>query len=365
MGSQELTTPVSAAGRSGTGNVMRLSELASRLSLDYTGEDFEISGINTLEDAGPDQVSFLAAPKYAHLLSTTRAGAVITDPEHAPKVSRALISQNPYLDFARTADFFDLPQGFGEDRSSLAFIHESARIDPSAVIHPMAFIGPGAVIGENTRIFPFVYIGENSLIGHDCIIYPNVSIMASSILGNRVIVHAGAVIGSDGFGFAQVEKSRKKIPQIGTVEVGDDVEIGACTTIDRATLGKTVIGKGTKIDNLVQVAHNVRTGENCVLISQVGISGSSRLGGTVILGGQVGVAGHLEIGDNSRVAAKSGVGKSLPSDKDYGGIPAMDHSSFLKNAVLMPKLHQLFKRVRKLENELETMRRNQSKGETK
>jgi UDP-3-O-[3-hydroxymyristoyl] glucosamine N-acyltransferase len=365
VGGQKLRTPPSSAGHSGTGTVMRLSELASRLNLDYTGEDFQISGINTLEDAGPDQVSFLAGPKYAHHLNTTRAGVVITDAEHASKISRALISQNPYLDFARTAGFFDLPQGLGEDKSSLAFIHESARIDPSAVIHPMAFIGPGAAIGKNTRIFPFVYIGENSIVGDDCIIYPNVSIMASSMLGNRVIVHSGAVIGSDGFGFAPVEKSWKKIPQIGVVEVGDDVEIGACTTIDRATLGKTVIGKGTKIDNLVQVAHNVQTGENCVLISQVGISGSSKLGGNVILGGQTGVAGHLQIGDNSRVAAKSGVGKSLPPDKDYGGIPAMDHSSFLKNAVLMPKLHQLFKRVRKLENELETMRQNQSKGETK
>ncbi len=344
---------------------MLLSELASRLNLNFTGNDFHISGVNTLEDAGPGQISFLANPSYIPLLDSTRAGVVIVDEKHASKVSRALISPDPYLDFARTVRFFALPQGLREDHSHHAFIHETAHVEPSAVIHPMAFIGPGAAIGKNTRIFPFAYIGENSRVGDDCVIYPNVSIMASSVLGSRVIVHSGAVIGSDGFGFAPGEHMREKIPQVGVVIVGDDVEIGAGTTIDRATLGRTIIGKGTKIDNLTQIAHNVQIGENCVVIAQVGISGSSKLGRNVILGGQVGVAGHLEIGDNSRVAAKSGVGKSLPPNRDYGGIPAMDHSSFLKNAVLMPKLHQLFKRVQKLENELKAIHKNQSKGEKK
>ncbi len=343
---------------------MLLSELAEKLNLEFTGNDFEVLGVNTLQDAGPDQVSFLANPKYTHLLDKTRAGAVIVEQDHVSRVTRALVSSNPYLDFARTVKCFDNPQGFFKNHSGQAFIHESARIDPTAVIYPMAFVGPEATVGKNTRIFPFVYIGENSRVGNDCLIYPNVSVMASSTIGHRVIIHSGAVIGSDGFGFVQSGISREKIPQVGVVIIEDDVEVGAGTTIDRATLGKTVIGRGTKIDNLVQIAHNVQIGENCVVISQVGISGSSKLGDNVILGGQVGVAGHLEIGNNSRVAAKSGVGKSIPPDTDCGGIPAMEHTAFLKNAVLMPKLPQIFKRVKKLENELNILKKA-TQGEKK
>lgn len=343
---------------------MLLSELAEKLKLKFTGNDFEVLGVNTLQDAGPDEISFLANPRYTSLLGKTRAGAVILDEEHSSRVVRALVSSNPYLDFARTVKFFDKPQGSFRGHSDQAFIHETAMVDPAAVIHPMAFIGPKAKIGKNTRIFPFVYIGENSSIGNDCLIYPNVSVMASSKIGNRVIIHSGAVIGSDGFGFVQNGTVKEKIPQVGVVIIEDDVEVGAGTTIDRAALGKTVLGRGTKIDNLVQVGHNVHIGENCVVISQVGISGSSKLGRNVILGGQVGVAGHLEIGDNSRVAAKSGVGKSIPPDMDYGGIPAMEHTSFLKNAVLMPKIPYLFKRVKKLENELNSLIKS-NQGENK
>ena len=344
---------------------MFLSDLASRLGLKYTGNDFQILGVNTLQDAGPDQVSFLANRKYVPLLDKTCAGAVIVDEESAPQVTRAIVSTNPYLDFARTVKLFDRPQGLMEDHSGQAFVHETAVVDPTAVVHPMAFIGPGTIIGRNTRIFPFVYIGENCRVGDNCIIYPNASIMASVTIGHRAIIHSGAVIGSDGFGFALNGSHREKIPQVGVVIVEDDVEIGAGAAVDRASLGRTVIGKGTKIDNLVQVAHNVQIGENCVVISQVGISGSSKLGRNVILGGQAGIAGHLEIGDNSRVAAKSGVGKSIPPNKDFGGIPAMEHSSFLKNAVLMPKLSQMFKRVSKLEKELKAMQENFNQGENK
>ncbi|WP_028573710.1 UDP-3-O-(3-hydroxymyristoyl)glucosamine N-acyltransferase [Desulfonatronovibrio hydrogenovorans] len=342
---------------------MLLSELAQKLGLEFTGQDFLVQGVSTLDQAGPDQISFLANPKYVHLLEKSQAGAVILEKEHALKVRTALISPNPYLDFARTVKMFDRPQGLEQDCSSQAYIHESAFIDPSAIIHPMAFIGPGAVVGKNTRVFPFVHVGERAVIGQDCIIYPNVSIMSDTVIGNRVIIHSGAVIGSDGFGFVQNGQVREKIPQVGVAVIEDDVEIGACTTIDRATLGKTVVGRGTKIDNLVQVAHNVCIGENSVIVSQVGISGSSKLGRNVILGGQVGVAGHLEIGDNVRIAAKSGVGKSIPADTDCGGIPAMDHGSFLKNAVLMPRLPQMFKRVKKIENQLKTIQERLDQGE--
>lgn len=342
---------------------MLLSELASELGLQFTGSDFEIKGVNTLQDAEPHEISFLANPKYIQHLNTTKAGAIIIDPDSSTKVSRAIISNTPYLDFARTLKLFDRAQGFQKDTSDQAFVHESAEVGKDAVIHPLAFVGPGTVIGKNTRIFPFAYVGENCRIGDDCIIYPNVTLMSDCILGSRVIIHPGAVIGGDGFGFVPNGETREKIPQVGIVVIEDDVEIGANTTIDRAALGRTVVGRGTKIDNLAQIAHNVQIGPNSVIISQVGISGSTMLGKNVILGGQVGVAGHLKIGDNARVAAKSGVGKDIPSDTDLGGIPAMAHSKFLKNAVLMPRIPEIFKRVKKLENQLKELQKLLPQGD--
>ncbi len=336
---------------------MLLSEIAARLKLEYTGDDLDITGMNTLEQAGPDELSFLSDSRYLPRLETTSAGAVIVPPEKAEMVSRAIKSPSPYLDFARVMQLFYEPQGMQESFPEQDGIHSTATIDPSAVVHPMVFIGANARIGPGCRIFPHCYIGENVVLGRDCLVYPQVSIMAESQIHDRVIIHPGAVIGSDGFGFIQDGDQRIKIPQVGRVVIEDDVEIGACTTIDRATLGETRIGKGTKIDNLVQIAHNVHTGENCVLISQVGISGSVRLGSNVILGGQVGVAGHLEIEDNCRVAAKSGVGKSLPANTDAGGIPAMDHTTFLRNAVLLPRLSQMNKRIKKLEKQVQSSNR--------
>ncbi len=332
---------------------MWLSHLANLLGLEYTGEDLFISGVNNLESAQGNELSFLADSKYSHLLQTTRAGAVVVSEEHSEKVSRALVSKNPYLDFTRAMEYFACEQGLQESCPDQAFIHPSARVDPTAIIHPMAFIGAGAEIGPECRIFPHVYIGENVKIGQGCKLYPQVSLMADVVLGSRVIVHAGTVIGSDGFGYVQDGETRKKVPQMGKVVVEDDVEIGAGTTIDRATLGETRICRNTKIDNLVQIAHNVQVGENCVLISQVGISGSTSLGKNVVLGGQVGIAGHLRIEDNCRVAAKSGVGKSLPANTDAGGIPAMDHSTFLRNSVLLPKLSQMHKRLKQLEKAIQ------------
>ncbi|WP_457570709.1 UDP-3-O-(3-hydroxymyristoyl)glucosamine N-acyltransferase [Desulfovulcanus sp.] len=335
---------------------MLLSELAQKLGLNLLGEDLEITGVNTLDMAREDEISFLANPKYLPLLETTNAGAVIVDEEHADKLSRALISKNPYLDFVRTVQLFAKPQGSFVGQSPQAFIHEDAQVHPSAVIYPHVYIGPGVKIGENTQIFPSCYVGENSVIGDNCIIYPNVSIMARTIIGNKVIIHAGAVIGSDGFGFAQGELGLEKFPQVGQVIIEDNVEVGANTTIDRAALGETKVGQGTKIDNLVQIGHNVKIGENSILVAQVGIAGSTTLGKNVILAGQVGVAGHLEIGDNCRVAAQSGVGKNLPPHTDVGGSPAMDHKTYLRTSVILSKLPDLLKTIKSLQKEIEELK---------
>ncbi|MDQ7032588.1 MAG: UDP-3-O-(3-hydroxymyristoyl)glucosamine N-acyltransferase [Desulfonauticus sp.] len=336
---------------------MLLSEIAKYLNLELKGEDKEIRGVNTLEAAKKDELSFLANPKYVPHLKTTKAGAVVVSSEFASQVSSALISSNPYFDFARVVQLFARPQGTFRGISELAFIHSTAQIDPTVTVYPFVYIGEGVKIGANTVIFSGSYIGERVEIGEQCTIYPNVSLLCDTKIGNNVIIHAGTVLGSDGFGFAQGQSGLEKFPQIGKVVVEDNVEIGANTTIDRAAIGETKIGAGTKIDNLVQIAHNVQVGENSIIVAQVGISGSTVLGKQVILGGQVGIAGHLHLGDGCRVAAQSGVGKDIPPQTDVGGTPSMPHKTFLRSSLILPKLPELYKKIKKLEEkvkELET-----------
>jgi UDP-3-O-[3-hydroxymyristoyl] glucosamine N-acyltransferase len=219
-------------------------------------------------------------------------------------------------------------------------------------------------VNAGVRIFSGSYLGEDCSIGEDTIIYPNCSLMAGTLVGKRVILHAGTVLGSDGFGFAQAASGMTKFPQIGRTVIEDDVEIGANTTIDRAALGETRVGHGTKIDNLVQLGHNVRVGRNCIIVSQVGIAGSTTLGDGVVLAGQVGVAGHLNLGDGCRIGAKSGVGKDVPPGQDVSGIPVMPHGSFLRASAIMPKLPEMKRRLGRLEKELAALREElANKGE--
>jgi UDP-3-O-[3-hydroxymyristoyl] glucosamine N-acyltransferase len=335
---------------------MLLSEIASRLGLTLKGKDFEITGVNTLAEASASELSFLANPKYAPQLETTGAGAVLVSADQALNSKPCLISAHPYLDFARSVQLFAKPQGSFEGISPLAFVHEDARIDPGAAIAPFVYIGPGAQVNAGVRIFSGSYLGEDCIIGEDTIIYPNCSLMAGTLVGKRVILHAGTVLGSDGFGFAQAATGMTKFPQIGRTVIEDDVEIGANTTIDRAALGETRVGHGTKIDNLVQLGHNVRVGRNCIIVSQVGIAGSTTLGDGVVLAGQVGVAGHLNLGDGCRIGAKSGVGKDVPPGQDLSGIPVMPHGSFLRASAIMPKLPEMKRRLGRLEKELAALR---------
>jgi UDP-3-O-[3-hydroxymyristoyl] glucosamine N-acyltransferase len=335
---------------------MLLSEIASRLGLTLNGEDLEITGVNTLAEASASELSFLANPKYAPQLETTGAGAVLVSADQALDTKPCLISAHPYLDFARSVQLFAKPQGSFEGISPLAFVHEAARIDPSAAVAPFVYIGPGAQVAAGVRIFSGSYIGEDCSIGEDTIIYPNCSLMAGTLVGKRVILHAGTVLGSDGFGFAQAASGMTKFPQIGRTVIEDDVEIGANTTIDRAALGETRVGHGTKIDNLVQLGHNVRVGRNCIIVSQVGIAGSTTLGDGVVLAGQVGVAGHLNLGDGCRIGAKSGVGQDVPPGQDLSGIPVMPHGSFLRASAIMPKLPEMKRRLGRLEKELAALR---------
>lgn len=335
---------------------MLLSEIAAALGLTLQGGDTEITGVNTLADASPSELSFLANPKYAPQLATTRAGAVIVSADQAQASMPCLLSPNPYLDFARCVQLFAKPQGRFEGISDLAFVHPEATVDPAAAVGPFVSIGQGAHVGRGVRIFSGTYVGENCFVDEDTTIYPNCSLMAGTRLGKRVILHAGTVLGSDGFGFAQGAGAMTKFPQIGRVVIEDDVEIGANTTIDRAALGETRVGQGTKIDNLVQLGHNVRVGRNCLIVAQVGIAGSTTLGDGVILAGQVGVAGHIHIGDGCRIGAKSGIGQDIPPKQDMSGIPVMPHGTFLRTSSIMPKLPEMKRRLSKLEKELAALR---------
>jgi UDP-3-O-[3-hydroxymyristoyl] glucosamine N-acyltransferase len=333
---------------------MLLSEIAQRLGLTLEGEDRDITGVNTLADATADEVSFLANPKYIDQVASSRAGAIITDQDHVDQAPcPVLISTQPYLDFARLVQVMAKPLGRFSGQSDQAFIHPGATVHPSAEIAPFVYIGEGAEVGAGTRLFPHVHVGEDCHIGKGCTIYPRVTLMDGTRIGDKVILHAGVVLGSDGFGFAQAAQGLEKFPQIGRVVIEDNVEVGANSTIDRAALGETRIGRGTKIDNLVQIGHNVQVGENSIIVAQVGIAGSTTLGKGVVLAGQVGVAGHLTIGDGCRVAAKGGIHASIPPKTDLGGgMPSFEYKKYLRTVTTLPKLPEMSKRLRRLEKEL-------------
>lgn len=340
-----------------------LSQLARDLGLELQGEDKQITGIGTLEKAGPGEVSFLANPKYLPQLEATRAAAVIVERRFADRVETALISDNPYRDFGRALGLFSRPQGSFDGVSDQASIHPEARLEDGVVVYPYVYVGPGVEIGAGTTLFPGCYVGERCRIGRDCRLYPNVTLMADTVLGDRVAIQAGAVLGSDGFGYAAAGEGREKIPQIGNVVVEDDVEIGAGTCIDRAALDSTVIGRGTKIDNLVQIGHNVTVGEESVIVAQVGISGSARVGRTVVLAGQSGISGHLSIGDDAVLGPQSGVAKDVPPGAVMGGSPVMERGAFMRYLTLVPKLPEMAKRLRRLERRMEDLQQAPTRGE--
>ncbi|WP_243546089.1 UDP-3-O-(3-hydroxymyristoyl)glucosamine N-acyltransferase [Pseudodesulfovibrio tunisiensis] len=334
-----------------------LSELAERLGLEFLGDDVEITGVNTLDKAGPGELSFLVNPKYAAQLETTGASCILTDRTHAESVDCALISANVYMDLARILHVFARPHGCFKGISELAYIHPDAQVDPSATVYPFAFVGENAKVGEDCVIFSGCYVGEDAILEKGCILYPNAVVMGQCVLRENVILQPGAVIGGDGYGYAQTPAGHMKIPQIGRVELGGNVEIGSNSAIDRAALDVTRVGEGTKIDNLVQVAHNVEIGQHCLIISQVGIAGSTKVGNGVILAGQVGVADNVSIGDNVQVAAQSGIAGNVAEGAKLMGSPAIPVKQYMRaGGVCLPRLPELFKRVKQLERELEQLK---------
>lgn len=328
---------------------MRVSEVAGKVGLTFSGHDFEISAVNTLALAGPDELAPLLNRKHLPELAHSRAGVVLCEEKFAPEGRTCLLSQNVKLDWARVVALFAKPQGCLTGVSPQAFVHPEALLGPNVTVYPFAFVGARATVGQGTTLFPGVYVGEDCVLGQDCILYPNSVLLAATVLGDRAIIHAGAVLGSDGYGFAQSPVGHVKVPQVGVVVVGDDVEIGANSTVDRAALDATRIGDGTKIDNLAQIAHNVQVGSHCLIVSQAGIAGSTKLGNGVVLGGQVGLRDNISLGDGVQVAAQSGVGEDLPPGSMAGGSPSMDIMTYLKVSKILPKLPELMRRVRRLE----------------
>ncbi|MBD3381679.1 MAG: UDP-3-O-(3-hydroxymyristoyl)glucosamine N-acyltransferase [candidate division Zixibacteria bacterium] len=328
--------------------------LAEKLGAELKGDpEIVLTGMASIESAGTGDLAFLANSKYYKYLETTRASAIIVSPEVVEAPATLIVHPQPYFIFAQALRLF-----YADGDQHEPGIHDSSVIGENCEISSTAYVGPsvviedGVTIGEKTQVLAGCFVGRGCLIGAECRLFPNVTLRAGSKLGDRVQIHSGTVVGSDGFGYAQVNGHHHKIPQVGIVVIEDDVEIGSNCSIDKAALGETRIGRGTKIDNLVQIAHNVKIGQNCIVVSQVGISGSTKLGNNVILAGQVGLVGHIEIGDNVMVAAQSGVNKSLEADKAYFGSPATEIMHQKRIEASTKKLPELIRRVRKLEKQL-------------
>ncbi|NWF92543.1 MAG: UDP-3-O-(3-hydroxymyristoyl)glucosamine N-acyltransferase [Syntrophaceae bacterium] len=331
----------------------RLKELAEWVGGTVVGdEELEISGVAPIEEARSGQITFIGAPKYLPKINETGASAVIVSREIPSSPKALLCVNNPYLAFAKIFALFSQRPYQPKGIDSRAWISPTARLGQEVTIHAFASIGDRCAIGDRVTIYPGVYVGEDSSVGDDSVLYPNVSIYPGSVIGKRVILHSGVVVGSDGFGYVKEGRKNVKIPQMGNVEIEDDVEIGANTTIDRATFGKTVIRRGTKIDNLVQVGHNVVIGEDSIIVAQVGIAGSTKIGSNVTLAGQVGVADHVEIGDNVMVGAQSGIAQDIAANQAYTGSPALPHREFLRAAMAFPKLPEMRKTLIDIERRL-------------
>ncbi|MCS6803855.1 MAG: UDP-3-O-(3-hydroxymyristoyl)glucosamine N-acyltransferase [Acidobacteriota bacterium] len=343
---------------------MKLSEIAKKINATLIGEDIQITGVESLERAQPDHLTFLSNPIYKKFIKTTKAGAIITSPEitFSSFNGSVLHHPNPYLAFALCLELFH------EQAPPPRFIHPTATIEPSATlgrnlsVGAHSYIGSNTKIGDNVVIFPNCTIYNNVTIGNDVVIHSNCVIREYSWLGNRVILQNGACIGSDGFGYAHLpDKSWYKIPQTGRVIIEDDVEIGANSTIDRPAVGETRIGVGVKIDNLVQIGHSCSIGSNSLLCAQVGLAGSTTLGRNVVLAGQVGVAGHLVIGDNVKATAQTGIPSSVPPDSVVSGYPAMNNYQWRKASRLFQHLPELVRKLTQLEKKLEKLHALHSK----
>jgi UDP-3-O-[3-hydroxymyristoyl] glucosamine N-acyltransferase len=348
-----------------------LKEIARAVGGEVIGDDgILITGINSLDSARPGEISFYTNRRYKESLSKTEASAILVSKPNKIFRGPQVVVVNPGLGHARIAALFAASVPRYPGVSEQAILHESCRIGENVSIYPSAYVGKEALLGDEVILFPGVYVGDRVRIGDRTVVYPNVSILQDCIVGKDVIIHAGTVIGSDGFGFVRDGSVAVKVPQIGIVQIDDEVEIGASNCIDRAAFGKTWIKRGVKTDNLVQVGHNVVIGEDTIIVAQAGIAGSVQIGKEVIIGGQVGIADHIEIGDRAMIGSQSGVGKPVPSGHVVSGSPTMPHHLFLKTSKLVRRLPDFNERLRKLEKRMQALEQqsetaDRPKGEKK
>ncbi len=311
-----------------------------------------ITGVNGLLEAGPQDISFAVPPHVEHC-HLSKAGVMVLSHDDPKLDGRPVIRvENPRAAFAALLELFRAPEEIERVISPMAYIAPTAKIGSNVAVQPFAVIEDGAEIGDGSIIYPHVYVGKRVKIGTDCIIYPSVTIREDCVLGNRVILQAGSVIGGDGFGYVTQNGKHSKVLQTGNVVLQDDVEIGNNTCIDRATVDSTIVGKGTKIDNLVHLGHNDILGENCLVVAHVGISGSVTVGNNVTFAGQVGTVGHITIGDNCVFGGKTGITNNIPANSFMAGFPAMPHKEWLRQEANLRKIGDLIKRVKDLEKEL-------------
>ncbi len=331
-----------------------LAELAELMQGRLEGPgDMEVSGIQSLDAAEEGQISFAVNLKFADNVRNSAASAFILPEIWPDDFNRPSIRvKDPYLGYALATQAFNIRPFEAAGIAPGAVIGEGCNISDEVTVMARAVIGDGCIIEKEVTIHPGVVLGKNVKVGEGTVLYPNVVVYDRCSLGRNVIVHAGTIIGGDGFGYARNGSRHEKIIHTGTVVIEDDVEIGANSTIDRAALGETRIGRGTKIDNLVMIAHNVQVGQSSIIVSQVGISGSSKIGNGVVLAGQVGVVGHIEIGDGSMVGAKSGVAHNLEEGSQVSGIPAIPHATWLKAVTIFRRLPNIVKEFRELKKKI-------------
>lgn len=322
--------------------------------------DAQVSTVSKIEEGAPGSLSFLANPKYTDYIYTTKASAVIVGKDFKPQqqLSTTLIRvDDAYQSFAKLLEYYNKLNKDKQGREEQSYVSPSAKIGNNTYIGAFVYVGDNAVISDNTKLYPGTYIGDDVKVGANTTIYQGVKIYHGCVIGNDCTLHAGVVIGGDGFGFTpNAENNYSKVPQIGNVVIEDRVEIGANTTIDRATLGSTIIRKGVKLDNLIQIAHNVEIGENTVIAAQTGVAGSTKIGKNCMIGGQVGIIGHITIGDKVMIAAQSGIGGNLKDGEIVQGSPAFGVGEYKRSYVVFRKLPELNAKIAELEKKLKELK---------
>ncbi len=322
--------------------------------------DAQVSTVSKIEEGAPGSLSFLANPKYTDYIYTTKASAVIVGKDFEPQqtLSTTLIRvDDAYQSFAKLLEYYNKLNKDKKGREEQSFVSSSAKIGKDVYIGAFVYVGENVIIGDNTKLYPGTYIGDDVKVGINTTLFQGVKVYHGCVIGNDCTLHAGVVIGGDGFGFApNAENNYSKVPQIGNVVIEDRVEIGANTTIDRATLGSTIIRKGVKLDNLIQIAHNVEIGENTVIAAQTGVAGSTKIGKNCMIGGQVGIIGHITIGDKVMIAAQSGIGSNLKDGEIVQGSPAFGVGEYKRSYVVFRKLPELNAKIAELEKKLKELK---------